>query len=95
MTPALWVSLVGLALTLAGWAITYGGFQQKVTNLEVRVAKNEAALEAKDAARTADREAVIRLEEQMKHLQATLDRMDDKLTEALREKKPATRRAAS
>lgn len=94
MTPAFWISLAGLGITLAGWAITYGALRQKVADLEVRVAKSEAAIEAKDATRTADREAVIRLEEQMKHLQATLDRMDDKLTEALREKKAPARRAA-
>lgn len=95
MTPALWVSLATLAVTLAGWAVTYGALRQKVTDLEARVMKTEAAIEAKDATRTADREAVIRLEEQMKHLQATLDRMDDKLTQALREKRTPSRRAAS
>lgn len=94
MTPALWISLASLAITLAGWAVTYGALRQKVADLEVRVAKAEAAIEAKDATRTADREAVIRLEEQMKHLQATLDRMDDKLTQALREKRAPSRRVA-
>lgn len=95
MTPALWISLASLLLTLAGWAVTYGALRQKVADLEVRLAKNETAIEAKDAARTADREAVIRLEEQMKHLQATLDRMDDKLTQALREKRAPARRASA
>lgn len=94
MTPAFWISLATMGLTLAGWAVTYGALRQKVADLEVRLAKSETAIEAKDAARTADREAVIRLEEQMKHLQATLDRMDDKLTQALREKRATTRRTA-
>lgn len=95
MTPALWISLASLAITLAGWAVTYGALRQKVADLEVRVAKSEATIATKDAVRQADREAVIRLEEQMRHLQATLDRMDDKLTQALREKRAPARRASA
>lgn len=91
MTPEAWIAGAAVLMSIGGPLVAYGALRQKVIDVSDRVAKAEAAIETKDAARTTDREAVIRLEEQMKHLQATLDRMDSKLTEALREKRPARR----
>lgn len=41
MTPALWISLAGLLLTLVGWGVTYGALRQKVADLNERVTKCE------------------------------------------------------
>lgn len=92
MTPEAWFAGVAVLFSIGGPLVAYGALRQKTADLELRLSRSEAAIEAKSVTRDADREAVIRLEEQMKHLQATLDRMDSKLTEALREKR-APRRA--
>lgn len=88
MDASAWIALSAVAFSIGGSLITYGALRQKVLDLERRT----AALEASGQTRQSDREAVVRLEEQMKHLQETLNRMDDKLTAAL-SNKPLTARA--
>jgi len=41
MTPAVWISLAALTVTVVGWAVTYGALRQKVADLDARVAKCE------------------------------------------------------
>lgn len=88
MDASNWIALAAVALSIGGPLIAYGSLRQKVTDQDRRL----AAVEGRDSSRQTDREAVVRLEEQMKHLQSTLERMDDKLTAAL-QGKPAQARS--
>lgn len=88
MDASSWIALAAVAISIGGALIVYGALSQKVTDQDRRL----VIVEGRDGSRQTDREAVVRLEEQMKHLQSTLERMDDKLTAAL-QGKPAQPRS--
>ena len=98
MTPALWISIVGLAITAAGWAITYGALQQKVKDLDGRYREvNDRVTKCEDRhGETSGRIAAMEvdmavLKERSGTTISALDRIEAKLEAKVR----VTRRAPS
>jgi hypothetical protein len=102
MTPDIWISIAGLAVTGAGAAIAYGVLRQNVTDLKESSGKIESRVTACEAghANTANEMNALRVDvailtERSGGTIASLDRIERHLSDLNREPStPARRRPA-
>lgn len=78
MSPEAWIALGGLAVAGIVWLVRLEG---QARRLAERVSSIEAAADTAQTQRQNERDAIVRLEEQMKFVIQGIERLEDKLTQ--------------